>query len=201
MKKHIELLTAFAAFEEQNPKASLEDFYKHMLQDKTPAPRKKLVPKESHSRLMRSIGRLYSAFNIYMRAALKELDMPIPEGYPFLAALHFMGPMRRTDLINFVLTELSTGSEILNRLKKQGWIVEQQDEADKRVKMVSIHEKGRKALLPCLEKAALLRAFLFRDLSEADRKTCADILEPAEAFHSKMVLQCRHKSITEITGI
>lgn len=198
MKKHIELLMAYADFEEQHPKAGLEDFYRYMLQTPKATDPKTLMPVESQNRLMRSIGRLYSSFNMYMRAALKELGMQIPEGYPFLATLHFMGPMRRTDLINFTLTELSTGSEILNRLKKQGWIAEQQDETDKRVKMVSISEKGRKILIPCLEKAGLIRAFMFKDLSEADRKTCATLLEPVEAIHAKTVLQLRYKTMEEI---
>lgn len=201
MQQHIALLTAFADFQEQFPKAGLDDFYQYMLRRKTAAENPAmLMPTEGHNRLMRAIGRLYSSFNMYMRAALKELDMKVPEGYPFLATLHFMGPMRRTDLIHFVLTELSTGSEILNRLRKQGWITEEQDQEDRRVKRVSINDAGRKVLMPCLEKAGQIRTFMLGGLSEADSKNCAALLEPAEELHSATVLQLRHRSVDDIMG-
>lgn len=185
-KTYLTLLQAHAEFEEQHPGAGLEDFYRHMANQKTDNTRRPKTPPDASARLTKATGRINSLYNIHLRAALKSLDMKVPEGFPFLASLYHYGEMRKTDLISFVLVEFSTGSEIMSRLKKQGLITEMQLETDKRAKIVAISEKGRSTIIPCLKKAAEIRSYLFEHVGEEDIKAVVDVLEPLEETIAKL---------------
>src|SRR3982751_4012105 len=151
-RRYLELLQAHAEFENQHSGASLDDFYRHMAALKSNQTRQPKTPPDLAARLAKSMGRITSIYNMHLRAAFRLLDIKVPEGFPFLASLYHYGEMRKTDLISFVLVELSTGSEILNRLKKHGLITERQDQDDKRARIVAISDKGKKLVVPCLKK-------------------------------------------------
>ncbi|MGY3211844.1 MarR family winged helix-turn-helix transcriptional regulator [Mucilaginibacter sp. HD30] len=190
-KTYLTLLQAHAVFEEQHPGASLEDFYWHMANQKTNNARQPKTPPDDSARLTKAMGRISSLYQIHLRAALKGLDMKVPEGFPFLASLHHYGKMRKTDLISFVLVEFSTGSEIMSRLKKQGLITEMQDENDKRAKIVAISEKGQTVIIPCLKRAAEIRSYLFGHTNRDEIKAVIEVLEPLEEIIAK--LPVRHQ--------
>lgn len=185
-RNYLTLLKAHAEFEEEHPGSGLEDFYWHMANQKTGNSGRPKTPPDDSARLTKAMGRINSHYQIHLRAALKTLDMKVPEGFPFLASLYHYGKMRKTDLIGFVLVEFSTGSEIMSRLKKQGLITEMHDEADKRARIVAISEKGRSVIAPCLKKVAGIRSYLFGHLTSDEIKAVIEILEPLEEIIAKL---------------
>jgi DNA-binding MarR family transcriptional regulator len=198
MKAHIELLSAYDKFLLEFPKRSIEEFYSHMATKSKRSERNGKSSANASRSLMKSIGRLTNCFNLYLRTALKEQEMEVPEGYPFLAALNYNGEMRKSDLINFNLVEISTGMEIIKRLKKYEFINEKSDKSDKRVKLVSITVKGKIRLMPFLKIAANLRSFIFSSVSEKDAKMCLSVLEPLEIKHSWLVVTERNEIVNKI---
>jgi DNA-binding MarR family transcriptional regulator len=198
MKQHIQLLTQYDSFIEENPKANLEDFYVFMnnkIQETVGESRKMAG---NYNYLMRCIARITSIYQLYLRSALKDAEMEVPEGFTFLATLHFNGDMRKSELINFNLIEISTGSEILNRLKKHKLIIDKEDISDKRAKLVSITDKGQKRLLPFITTTQKLRSIIFQNISEDEVKSCLSILEPIEAKYSKIVVNDRTEIIERL---
>src|SRR5438128_75315 len=96
-RRYLTLLEAHADFENQFPGASLDDFYEHMADRKKSQVRRPKTPPNTSARLTKAIGRISSIYNMHLRAALKSLDMKVPEGFPFLASLYHYGEMRKMD--------------------------------------------------------------------------------------------------------
>lgn len=206
-KKVVELIERWADFEEQFPEASVEDFCRyHLLKTRTQeAERKKItagiVPPRTDSLLSRLIGRLAMIFMTYARSGLAETELENHEGFGILNALRHMGESRKTEIINYNLIELSTGIDIINRLKKAGLLTEREDPTDKRGRLIKITEEGERILFQCYEKMAAVASIMYGEVPEDDKQLVIQLLQQSEIFHSKLAIQTKGKSIGEIEAI
>lgn len=57
-----------------------------------------------------------------------------------------MGEVKKTDLINYLFYEYTTGIEVINKFVTDRLISEKQDPNDKRAKLIKLTEKGLEAL-------------------------------------------------------
>jgi DNA-binding MarR family transcriptional regulator len=63
--------------------------------------------------------------------------------FQFLFVLNEHGDMTKSQLISTNNMEMSSGIEVINRLKKFGWIEEKQNPEDKRSKLIFVTHEGR----------------------------------------------------------
>ena len=165
---------------------------------KTPSSSKTPLPSNTAGLFMMSLTRSTLAFWVYMRIALRDTPLPTIESIMFCSALNNLGESRKTDVINYAMMEISTGTDILNRLIKKGFINQRIDPRDKRSKLLTLTSSGVTALKKCYKKASMAREFFLADLTEDDKKLVTRILFPLQEKHSKLSLESKGKTIEEI---
>ncbi len=200
MEELKKLINEWASFVEKNQKGTVEDFCKYFLarSERRMPEKSRAKPPDPDGHFMKVIMRFAQSYALYARIALKDTPMPDSENFVFLAASRSMGESRRTDLINFVMVDLSTGSDILNRLVRDAYLRERGDPADKRSKLISITVAGEKVLRECFRKTVLARKIFLKGLSSEDKRLCVLILEPLEVRHSVLSVESKNKTIEEI---
>lgn len=203
MEEVIMILQQWADYRKDHPNSEFEDFCRFYL--KSPAIKrlrqstlKSLPPLDTDSMFMMTVTRATLAFWVYMRIALKDTPLPSIESIMFCSALNNLGESRKSDVINYAMLEISTGSDILNRLIKKGFIHQRVDANDKRSKLLTLSSSGITALKKCYKKAQLARELFLADITEDDKKLVAHILDPVQEKHSRMAIESKGKIIEEI---
>jgi len=203
MKEIVKLITQWSDFQDVYPNASTEDFFRYELAKMDSGALalehiKGYDPKETSNRFMKVISRLHLSYNVYLRIALKGTQLASTDKFKFLAGLYVLGESSKTEVINYAMMEMSTGSDILNRLLKDDFIFQRNDPNDKRAKLITITEKGTHVLQQCFKKTKMVRKILLKDLSENDMKICVQMLYPIEEKHSKLAVESKNKTIEEL---
>src|ERR1700755_183250 len=151
MNKTVELVKLWGAFEEQYPEATLEDFFRHSLAasrktEHRPEPEGKLIPDINGKLiiLLRRIGKFHIA---YSNMALEGTDLGQMEEFGIMVTIYNEGNPIKSEAIFNNIMELSSGSNMLIRMKKRGLVTEYADKEDKRVKRLSLTKKGEETVL------------------------------------------------------
>src|SRR5882757_10974202 len=129
MNKTVELVTEWAAFEENHPDEGLDAFCRHYLISQ----REELygnkflegiVPAKKSSILTKLLVKIVKMHNVYMDLATKEIRIKQAEEFYFLSVIKNLKSPKKTEVIYHTVNELSNGLNILNSLIKQGYITE-----------------------------------------------------------------------------
>src|SRR5882757_3477267 len=134
MNKTVQLVNAWAEYEKLHPEGSLEDFYRYSLvinREKEIANNLMggVVPRSIDPLLIKLLGRLYKLLETYLESAVIDAGLNQIEEFFLLSGIDFGNP-RKTEVIYNSLMELSTGTNILNKLKADGCIEEYDDPED-----------------------------------------------------------------------
>lgn len=200
MNKAVELINEWAAFDEQYPGTSLEDFCRHyLIKKREPQDAGEIsggvMPPKIDSILLKLLGRITSMGQIYSREMLKKIPEIQLEGFHYLTTLRQLGESRKTDVINHHLSELSTGIDILNRLKESELIEERPDPSDRRAKLIKVSPQGNQLLLRCFWRMSHVGSILFDELAEEDKKLCIQLLKNVEIKHAKLALEVKSRGL------
>lgn len=206
MKKVTELINEWAEFDEQYPDLSIEDFCRHYLiskreereENKTEEIAEGILPPQTDTLLMKLLGRISAAGQVYCRKALSDIPVITLVGFQYLGSIFHKGESQKTDIINYNLSELSTGIDTLNKLLEEGFISERRDPSDKRAKLVKHTEKGKEILFECYRRLHSIGSLLFDDLAEEDKKLCIQLLKSTEIKHSKLALRVKKSELDEV---
>lgn len=203
MEEVIIILQQWADYRKTHPQSEFEDFCRFYLAKPTiksfkPPKSDKQGPQDLDGLFWMTVSRTTLAFWVYMRIALKETPMPSIESLMLCAALNNLGESRKTDVINYAMLEISTGTDIINRLVEKGFINQRVDAGDKRSKLLTLSDTGRKALYQCYKQSMIARDIMLTDLTDEDKKLVAQILNPIQEKHSKLSVQSKGKTIKEI---
>src|SRR6202008_4142840 len=98
--------------------------------------------------------------------ALKGTDLNQIEEFGILATIRQEKNPKKTEVIYANLFELSSGTDMLNRMKKRGLIKEYNDTEDKRSKRIELTAKGEKALAECFVQVKKMATMMMHDLAE-----------------------------------
>ncbi len=186
MNKAVELITAWGAFDAQHPKSSIEEFCRHYLTHKRENVKEVklktggLLPPTIDGLLMRLMGRIMKLHSIYTIAATEGTGINTVEEFSLLNIIFQLNEPRKTEAIYAGLYELSTGTDMLNRLKKLGYISEYNDTEDKRSKRLKVTGKGEKVMTICRKRVIQLAEMMLYDLSEDDKLLCFQLLQSIE---------------------
>jgi DNA-binding MarR family transcriptional regulator len=115
-----------------------------------------------------------------------------------LNAIDSLNEPRKTEAIYRALFELSTGTDMLNRLKKIGYISEYADVEDRRSKRIKITTKGHKALAICRKRMTQLANLEFYHLSPDEKKICIHLLSGVDAKFSTLWLSHKGMNFEDI---
>jgi DNA-binding MarR family transcriptional regulator len=191
MNKTVELVDAWGAFEQQFPAGSIDEFCRHYLasqQMRKEAPGKAgetpakggpfTMP--TQSRLMRLIGRIARLHAGYAIAALEGTPLNSIEEFGLLSTIRQLNEPTKTEAISACLYELSTGTDMLARLRKKGLFVEYNDKTDKRSKRLKLTKKGEAVLDDCHGRIKALANTMMGGLPDDDQQICIQLLKGVE---------------------
>ena len=198
MNKTVELVTLWATYEEENPKAEISQFCQAYLVNQEQKNKKVAfwespVPPDSASLLTKLIGRIARLHNLYAMAAFKDCGLSSFDDFLYLNSIANTSNSKKTDVILANFNELSSGLLILDRLKKAKLIVEQGDELDRRTKRLDITREGASVLRACYQKLNEVNNMFFSELAEEQVKWCIQLLQPVEASLARQWLEDKKK--------
>ena len=204
MNKTVELVNEWARFEQRYPEGTLEEFCRRYLI----AQREKkeiginfrgVIPPQIDAYLSKLIGRVCQIIVLYGETALKGVPgIKHMEDFYFLNSVRHLGESRKTDIISYNFSELSSGIDVLNRLQENKLIEERTDPSDKRARLLKATAKGEKVLAKCYEVLMKVSDIVFWDMGQEDKKLCIQLLKGVEIKHAKMVMELRNKELDEI---
>jgi DNA-binding MarR family transcriptional regulator len=205
MSEIIKLVTEWDAFEKEHKGATVEDFCRYYLIKKRETGKENQlfgghVPPESNGTLAKLIGRLASISVYYFKNIMKQekdIDIDI-EAFTLINVIHYRKECRKTDAIGESYLELSTGIDILTRLRKNGYISERGDPNDKRARLVRTTAKGEAMLVKCWRSLGKSSFFVYNDLGPDDKKIVMQLLSNLEIKHSKIISENRNKNLDEL---
>jgi DNA-binding MarR family transcriptional regulator len=203
MNKTIELVNHWGEFEEKHPESSIEDFCRHYLAKREQQKIKGalvggIVPSFNDGLLLKIIGRIQKLNMNYANLALKGSALNQIEEYGILQTIKQGKNPKKTEVIYANLFELSSGTDMLTRLKNRNLIKEYDDEEDKRSKRLQLTPQGEAAI-----EATKLNIFknaklLMNDLSEDDKALCIQLLKNIEIKFSALWQKHKGKDFEDI---
>jgi DNA-binding MarR family transcriptional regulator len=201
MNKTVELVKLWGIFEEQYPKGSIADFFRHSLAasdvQQPIAAEGKLVP-DLNGRLvilLRRIGKFHIA---YSNKALEGTGLGQMEEFGILVTIFNQGNPIKSEAIYNNIMELSSGTNMLVRMKKQGLVTEYADNEDKRVKRLKVTTKGLETLQKAKELVLKVAHMMVHDLTDDDKQLCIHLLDPVDKRFSGMFQKQKNKPFEDI---
>jgi len=203
MNKTVALVNAWGAFEERHPNGSIEDFCRYYLANQK-GPQEQgpivggVVPDIKEGLLMKLIGRISKLNMSYANLALKDTGLNQIEDFGLLMTIRQEKDPRKTEVIYSNLFELSSGTDMLNRLKEKGLIREYADKEDKRSKRLMLTAKGEKTV-----EAAFMRIYknarmMTSGLSDEDKDLLIELLKNMEIKFSALWQQHKGRDFDEV---
>ncbi|WCT09838.1 MarR family winged helix-turn-helix transcriptional regulator [Mucilaginibacter jinjuensis] len=202
VNKTIELVNLWGAYEAQHPGASIEDFCRHQLaqgvkHENYGTPKGDLKPDLNGQLviLLRRIGKFHIA---YSNKALEGTGLDQMEEFGILVTIYNQKNPIKSEAIYNNIMELSSGSNMLIRMKKRDLVSEYDDEQDKRVKRLKLTEKGEATLLKAKDIVLKVAHMMVNDLSDEDKRLCIQLLTPIDRRFSGLFQKQRNKPFEEI---
>lgn len=194
MNKAVELLVSWDKFNQIHPDSSLNDFCRYFIAQSSEK------SDESHQAglLLKTLGRITSAFGLYHRAAMASIDMPSSESFFFLNGIAHFGEVKKTNLIRYLFFEYTTGMEAINKLIRNDLVFEKHDPDDRRAKLLTLTEKGKKLLDEGYRQSSRVSEILFSGVDPDTINLSLQLLQPVEEKHSQIAIELKSETFEEI---
>ena len=202
LNKAVELMKFWGAYEELNPDCTIEDFCRHQLsvalkEEKQIAPEWQLMPDINGQLviLIRKIGKFHI---MYSNKALEGTGLDQIEEFGILVIIFNKKNPIKSEVIYDNLLELSSGTNMLIRLKKRGLITEYPDSEDKRVKRLKLTIKGEETLKKAKMLVLKVAGMMVDSLTDDDKQLCIQMLSPINARFSGIFQKQKNKAFEDV---
>lgn len=119
----------------------------------------------------------------YSKSAITDSDFVTQEDFIYLINLKAFGQMTKMELIKKNIHDKPVGMLIITRLLKNGWIEQTESDIDRRNKLISISEKGKKALEIQMDKIRQATDIVAGNLTYNEKMELIRILNKLDRFH------------------
>ncbi|MFB0496304.1 DNA-binding MarR family transcriptional regulator [Mucilaginibacter sp. SG538B] len=201
MKPIVQLVEEWTAFEEVSEQPTVEAFCRYYLQKQRPKPKqagKKGERIMNGAYLLKTLGRILSAYSLYFRSAVNHIGIPPAESFYYLNGLLHLGEVRKSDLINYMFAETTTGMEVINRLIRENKIDERTSPDDKRAKLIKITEKGIAALDEYYKISGKVVEMTFKGIDDDILTDCYEMLKYCEQRNSAVAIELKNKPFDQM---
>lgn len=141
---------------------------------------------------------IYRYAVMYFKKALKEGNIHTLDEFSFLIVLMTYPSLSKTELINKLIMEKTSGVEVIKRLLKQEMIEEFDNPNDKRSILVAITAKGKKEVAELLPRMGLVGSVVVGNLSQAEISSLSFLLRKLDYHHNDIFLNYRNLSLEEL---
>ena len=141
---------------------------------------------------------LFRYAKMYVKKALKESKINTADEFSFLITLMTHESMSKQELINLQVMEKTSGIEIINRLVRQGFVIQFDDISDKRSKLLRITDSGRRELMMILPKMNQVSKIVVGTLSTDEQNLLTYLLRKLDHFHNDIFLNDKDQELEKI---
>ncbi|MDQ3290450.1 MAG: MarR family winged helix-turn-helix transcriptional regulator [Bacteroidota bacterium] len=134
----------------------------------------------------------------YTKKALHQTEFVSLDDFGYLMHLLDGGSMTKSTLIQKNIQDIPSGTEIIKRLIRQGWVTETRHEADKRKVYLTINDRGKAALFASLEQLRKVSRIISGNLDIVEKQQLLRILKKLETFHHQQFLPNKDKSLDDL---
>lgn len=203
MNKTVELVNEWAGFEQRHPDADIGDFCRHYLISQREKDRKMPleggdIPWNVNGLLLKMMGRINKLNLIFAAKALEGTGVDQLEEFGMLLTVKRLKTPRKTEIIYANIFELSSGTDMLNRLRKKGFIKEHADKDDRRSKRVSLTPAGEKVIELCSGRMKKCAGMMLAEMNEEDIRLCTQLLKNVEIKFAALWQQHKNDGFEEI---
>jgi DNA-binding MarR family transcriptional regulator len=199
MKPLVELITEWDSYAAKATHPTVADFCEKYLRKHPAGNPADAVPAHHADNVMATlIGKASGLHTTYARMAIKEIPDIELEWFYLLNVISIKKETKKTDAISLSHMEQSTGIDILNRMKKKGLIVEKDDPADRRARLVSLTDKGKALLVQIGYYLYKVTYLLYHDIKGEDKKSMIKILTDTAQKHDQIRIEKKNRSIDEM---
>lgn len=135
----------------------------------------------------------------YLKKAFAKTAFKTLDEFGFLASILRAGSLLKNEVINLHMLEISSGSEIIKRLIKNGLVYEFPDEKDRRAKRVALTDEGRKEIMAAFTEMHVVSKIIIGNLTEAELLEALTVFNKLTYFHQQIHKEDKHTSLEELT--
>jgi DNA-binding MarR family transcriptional regulator len=203
MNKTVELVNRWAEFEKTHPDGDIDDFCRYHLIHQREVENKGplvggVVPWHVDGLLLKIMGRISRMNAVYVYTAFADTGVDQLEEFGILLTIQHENNPKKTEVIYSMLLELSSGTDMLTRLIKKGFIREYPDGEDKRAKRLDLTAQGEKALEAARTQLGKVAKMLLLDMPEDDKRLCVKLLKNVEQKFSALFQGHKGKNFDDI---
>lgn len=136
----------------------------------------------------------------YMKKALKDSRINSADEFSYLMSLMVTESLNKSELIQNQIMEKTSGTDIINRLIKQGLVEQYADENDKRSVRIKITPSGRSEIIQLLPQMRVVSQIVVGNLSETEKNMLAYMLRKLEVFHNEIFMTMKSAELAEIVS-
>lgn len=144
------------------------------------------------------ITNLYRFSRGYIKKALEHTAFRTVDEFGFLASLIRHESLLKSELIQEHLMEISSGTEVIKRLIKMGFIREWPDPHDGRAKRVSLTIEGRSTIISAFSEMHKVAKIVSGNLSLEEQKRMIISLNKLKNFHNNVYENEKDKNLDTI---
>ena len=145
--------------------------------------------------MLRRIGKYHM---VYSNKALEDTGLDQIEEFGILVTIfNQVNPIKSEAIYNNII-ELSSGTNMLIRLKKRGLVDEYPDTDDKRVKRLRLTPKGEATIKVAKDRVLKVAKMMMHGLSDEDKQLCIQLLNPINDRFDGMFQKQKNKTFEEI---
>lgn len=128
------------------------------------------------------IGRLERFVFLQAKSVMKKAGLENPHDFGLLAVLFFKPGITKGLLLRQALIEPATGTEMLKRMKKAGWVKDKPNPDDGRSSLVYLTEAGYSLIVQCFGELRKIDSVI-DILPHEEKKALIRLLGKLEACH------------------
>jgi len=202
MNQTVELVRLWGEYEQKNSNATIDGFCRSQLagsikKQKAVQPEWQLHP-DLNGALIKLISRIGKFQAIYANKALEGSGLDQIEEFGMMVSIFNLKGSIKSEAIFSNMLELSSGTNILIRLKNKELISEYDDTDDRRAKRLQVTKKGEKVLKDAKKRMLQVVAMLVQDLTDDDKQLCLQLLSPIDRRFSPVIQKQKNKTFKEI---
>lgn len=135
----------------------------------------------------------------YFKKALKDSNINTLDEFSFLIVLITYPSLSKTELIQKLIMEITSGIEVIKRLLKNELIEEFANPNDKRSVLVAITAKGKQELTALLPKMGLVGSVVVGNLTPAEVTSLSFLLRKLDYHHNDIFLNHKNLNLDELS--
>lgn len=141
---------------------------------------------------------LYRYAKNYIKKGLAESKIQTADEFAFLITLVTFESLTKSELIQKMVMEKTSGTEVIKRLVKNGLMHEFADTEDKRSIRVALTPLGRQELFTALPRMSQVTKLVSGNLNPTELKSLSHLLRKLDHAHNLLYMQHRQASLEEL---